>query len=260
MNSESNNIRRLEEIALNAFPAISTEFYDGWILRYSNGYTFRGNSVNPLYKSEIDLKNKIEYCERKYCDKNLPCVFKMTDAVDSNLDKLLADRGYTVEKAADIMECCTKDFVNLNEELDVNINIEMTDSWLNNFLILNGTIDKKTKNTASGMLKNIQNKIFCASIIKDNKMVACGLGVLEDCKIGLYDIRVLEEYRRKGLAFKLCSRIIQEGIKAGAHSAYLQVASTNSGAIKLYEKLGFTKTYTYWYRVKKDKNYNGKTD
>lgn len=51
MNNQKNEILRFEELALNALPAILTEFYDGWILRYSNGYTFRGNSINPLYKS-----------------------------------------------------------------------------------------------------------------------------------------------------------------------------------------------------------------
>ena len=42
-------ILQIEELSINAFPAILTELYDGWILRYSNGYTYRGNSVNPLY-------------------------------------------------------------------------------------------------------------------------------------------------------------------------------------------------------------------
>lgn len=59
-----NLIKELEEIAMNAFPAIQTELYDGWILRYSNGYTFRGNSVNPIYDSNKDIEYKIDECER----------------------------------------------------------------------------------------------------------------------------------------------------------------------------------------------------
>lgn len=282
MNSRSNKILRLEEIALNAFPAVLTEFYDGWILRYSNGYTFRGNSVNPIYNSKIEFDKKVEYCEKKYFEKKLPCVFKMTEAVSEDLDKVLADRGYTIEKSADIMEYYIEkvdysshssnnysndshnnsngnlsDNLNHEEEIhdlkrlsDVKIDYEMTDEWLDNFLILNGTTDEITKDTAKSMLKNIPNKVFCASIIKDGKMAACGLGVYEEGRVGLYDIRVLEEYRRRGLATQLCSKIIYEGMKSGAESAYLQVASVNEGAIKLYDALGFTRTYTYWYRVK----------
>jgi hypothetical protein len=61
-----NKILRFEELSINAFPAILTELYDGWVLRYSNGYTYRGNSINPLYSSAIDLKDKIKYCEDKF--------------------------------------------------------------------------------------------------------------------------------------------------------------------------------------------------
>lgn len=102
MNKE---ILRIEELSINAFPAISTELYDGWILRYSDGYTYRGNSINPLYSSTIDLENKIEYCEYKYFEKGLPCVYKMTENADEGLDSSLEKRGYTIEKSADIMVC-----------------------------------------------------------------------------------------------------------------------------------------------------------
>ena len=272
MNNEKDNILRYEELALNAFPAILTEFYDGWVLRYSNGYTFRGNSINPLYKSNINLDEKISYCESKFASKKLPCVFKMTEAVEDELDKLLEKKGYTIEKNADIMVHCLKNYnakhienYNMIESkslnnINVHIEYEMTDEWLNQFLILNGTTDHKTKETAKKMLSSIKNKVFCASINLNDEMAACGLGVLEDGKVGLYDIRVLEEYRRKGLATVLCTKIIEAGIDEGAVSAYLQVASANYGAIRLYENLGFSKLYTYWYRVKKDENYNGKTE
>lgn len=241
MNSKSNNIIRLEEIALNAFPAITTEFYDGWILRYSNGYTFRGNSVNPIYNSQIELEEKVTYCENKFFEKKLPCVFKMTEAVEPDLDKVLADKGYEIQKSADIMECFDEDMLNKKAGDNVIVDYNMTDKWLDNFLVLNGTTNDVTKETAKNMLKNIANKVFCASIIEDGKMAACGLGVLEDGKVGLYDIRVLDQYRRRGLATNLCQRIIEEGVKQGAKSAYLQVASNNTGAIKLYEGLGFKK-------------------
>ena len=53
---QRNLIVMYEEIAMNAFPALLSEIYDGWILRYSDGYTYRGNSVNPIYKSTLNLE------------------------------------------------------------------------------------------------------------------------------------------------------------------------------------------------------------
>lgn len=242
-------ILQMEELSINAFPAILTELYDGWILRYSNGYTYRGNSVNPLYPSTINLADKIKYCEDKYFKKGLPCVFKMTENVDKTLDISLENQGYAIEKSADIMECKIDKYIKLEVE-DVKISTDMTNEWLDGFLKLNGATKENIKSTAKIMLFNIKNPVFCASVYKDKMMIACGLGVLENGKIGLYDILVLENYRRNGLGKKICKAIINGGSKNGADSAYLQVASLNEKAINLYNSLGFKKVYTYWYRVK----------
>lgn len=242
-------ILQLEELAINAFPAILTELYDGWILRYSKGYTYRGNSINPLYSSTIDLKDKIKYCESKYFGNGLPCVYKMTENVDRALDISLENQGYTIEKSADIMNFKIDKDVKLQVE-EVKISMDMTNEWLEGFLDLNGTTKESIKSIAITILSNIKNPVFCASINEGGLMIACGLGVLENGKIGLYDIHVMEQYRRKGLGTKICKAIINEGIKNDANSAYLQVASLNKKAIQLYSSLGFEKVYTYWYRVK----------
>ena len=59
-------IRFLEEIASNGHVALNTMQYDGWILRFSNGYTGRANSVSVLYPSEKDMAGKVAYCEKCY--------------------------------------------------------------------------------------------------------------------------------------------------------------------------------------------------
>jgi len=55
----NNKIQLYEELSLNAHPSLQTQVYDGWILRYANGYTSRANSINPLYQSTLDLQEKI---------------------------------------------------------------------------------------------------------------------------------------------------------------------------------------------------------
>ncbi len=244
-----NKVLRIEEISANAFPAILTELYDGWILRYSNGYTYRGNSVIPLYSSAIDLNEKINVCENKFFQKGLPCIFKMTGCFEAGLDTLLERRQYVVKKKAHIMEASLTNMPNY--ELDrVAIDYSANEKWLDDFVIINGTEREPVKSTVKTLIKSIANPVFCASFYQDNKMAACGLGVLEHGYVGLFDIRVHEQFRKQGLGTMICGKIIQEGYKKGAHSAYLQVAETNDIAIKMYEKLGFKMLYTYWYRVK----------
>lgn len=255
----NNKILQIEELSINAFPAILTELYDGWVLRYSNGYTYRGNSINPLYLSTVEIKDKIKYCESKYFEKGLPCVYKMTENVDTELDISLEEQGYTIEKCADIMDFKIDKEIKYQAN-EVSISRDITNEWLNGFLNLNGTTKEIMKSTAKTMLSNIKNPVFCASVNDGETMIACGLGVLENGKIGLYDIHVMEEYRRKGFGNKICKSIINEGIKNSADLAYLQVTSLNEKAIKLYKSLGFEKVYTYWYRVKKSYDIRGIDD
>ena len=50
---------RIEEVALNAWPSMQHMLYDGWLLRFSNGYTKRANSVNILYAGALAYANAV---------------------------------------------------------------------------------------------------------------------------------------------------------------------------------------------------------
>jgi len=52
-------IRRLEEIQMNALPSLQIILYDGWVIRFADGFTGRANSVNPVYYSSVDIAEKI---------------------------------------------------------------------------------------------------------------------------------------------------------------------------------------------------------
>lgn len=56
--------------------------------------------------------------------------------------------------------------------------------------------------------------------------------------------------RRKGLGKALVEGLLLQANRFGAERAYLQVVDSNVGAKKLYSSIGFTPSYTYWYRQK----------
>src|SRR5689334_9139246 len=88
-------IIQYESAAAEAMPALTTRFYDGWLLRFTNGYTRRGNSIYPLYTSSLELDEKIKYCESLYLRQHLPVIFKLTEASQpANLEMRLTDQGY----------------------------------------------------------------------------------------------------------------------------------------------------------------------
>jgi ribosomal protein S18 acetylase RimI-like enzyme len=77
---------------------------------------------------------------------------------------------------------------------------------------------------------------------------AAGLGVVDRCWLGLFEIVVEPSQRRRGYGRAITSMLMDWGAGRGARGAYLQVVAANAAAIALYESLGFRYAYTYWYR------------
>src|SRR2546423_2324301 len=91
----AHDIRRLEELTLNAWPSLRQIVHDGWVLRFSEGYTGRANSVQPIYDGALTLDEKIHVCEQQYGRLGMPTLFKLTDAArPQGLDEALQSRGY----------------------------------------------------------------------------------------------------------------------------------------------------------------------
>ena len=81
-------VRFFEELASNGHVALNVMQYDGWLLRFSNGYTGRANSVSCIYPSKLPLEEKVAYCEECYAKQGLPANFKLTE-YDTELSDFL---------------------------------------------------------------------------------------------------------------------------------------------------------------------------
>jgi len=242
-------IKRFEEISMNAWPALQTVLYDGWVLRFADGYTRRANSVNPIYASAIDVNSKIPYCENIYKQQGLRTIFKMTeDVYPPDLDSVLEDRGYAREAETSV-QTLTLDSVKPNTDVRVEIGESVDDAWLDAFFRMNSA-DTKHRNTLRSMLeRNIQGR--CLARVRDGStIVACGIGVREEKTIGLFDIIVDRSLRGRGLGRTVTEGILAWAKDAGLEISYLQVMIDNTVARELYRKLGFREIYRYWYRVR----------
>ena len=244
-----NSIRYLEELSFNAHPSLQTQYYDGWVLRFANGYSSRANSVNAIYPSTIDLKEKIEGCEKRYFKHYLPCIFKLTDENAQMLDEILKERGYEIVTPTDvmIMDLSDSDFLSG----DGIITEHVTDEWLDTYFTLEKYTEPGTCDTITQIRRMIQNETLYCIIKKDGKNVACASAVIENGYVYIANVIVDEMYRGQGYGRQLCEILLAQAKKKGGHTAYLQVIQTNRIARNLYEKLGYIKLYSYWYRVKK---------
>jgi N-acetylglutamate synthase len=244
-------ITKIEELSMNAFPALSTVLLNGWVLRFANGYAKRANSVNPIYKCNNDLVNNIELCEKMYKSKGIDTVFKLTENDDSyKIDEILKKRGYSYEAKTNVM---LKDIGNLEatdkENRNVVIYKEINEKWFEAFTRIN-KINPNNTQTLKLMLNRIIPEVYCAGIIEEEEIIAVGLGVAQGEYVGMYDICVQEDKRRRGLGTRIMKSLINEASRDGYKYSYLQVVDANEAAKLLYQGLGYQKQYSYWYRVK----------
>jgi ribosomal protein S18 acetylase RimI-like enzyme len=242
-------IKQFEQISMNAWPALQTMVYDGWILRFADGVTRRSNSINPIYDSNLDIEQKIKFCEKIYIENKLPVMFKMTPMVfPSDLDLILERRGYIFDAETSLQTLLLNRLNSFNSNL-IKITEEYNRDWLSRLIEFNGYAGDKLMIYQS-ILKQIKLKQGYLDLIVDKKFCGCGLGVIEDTFLGLFDIVVDSRYRNRGLGKLIVESLIAWGKQNGATTAYLQVMVDNLAALHLYEKIGFEEKYKYWYRIK----------
>ena len=127
----------LEEAALNGLPALKTEFYDGWIVRMSGGYSRRANCVVPLYGSTTPLQEKLVHCEAAYARASLPCLCKIVPACQpGNLDETLAQLQYA--RDADTLVQTKRLEARSASSSAITLDECATDEWLETWRRLSG--------------------------------------------------------------------------------------------------------------------------
>jgi len=241
-------IRTYEELSMNAHPALQTQMYDGWVLRFANGYTNRANSVNPLYPSTIEVSSKIDECEKRYGAQGLPAIFKLNEGSDPYIDRLLETRGYDLTKRTTVMSLDLRSGEYATD--DCLMADHADDQWIESFLRFSRLTDPTTQTTARSIFANVRSPMVCGRVVVDGITVACGEAVIERGHAGLQNIVVDESYRGKGYGRRICESLLAYAKGMGAHIAYLQVMPVNAAAANLYARLGFGAEYAQWYRVK----------
>ena len=283
------DIKTIEDLSLNAWPSHQMQLYDGWILRFSYFYTHRTNCVEQFGSSVLPLEEKIPYCEGIYRRWKSPCIFKITPLSDPHLDGLLEARGYGIQNKTHMMcmelgelpeekmigaaqtraevsgtaddggrttEAGAKTAVSNRKRFttirsgDMTVRDRIPDEWIDALFTIKGDATVTHLKIVPSMYAAIPKDVRCIYIRDEEKIVATGLGILDRDYIGVYAINVDAGHRRQGLARKIVKTLLEEGKKAGARRAYLQVVADNDPAIRLYEDLGFSPAYTYWFRVK----------
>ena len=80
---------------------------------------------------------------------------------------------------------------------------------------------------------------FVVRVAEHGVIAYCSFWLLFD-ELHLNNLAVQPAWRRQGAATALLTELFREGARLGAHRATLEVRPSNTAALRLYERLGFT--------------------
>jgi ribosomal protein S18 acetylase RimI-like enzyme len=251
-------IKRLQEILMNSWPAHHYYFLNGWILRFTNGVTARANSVFPLnYTGDSSTIDKdIKSVEKAYQAHNLQPIFTISDFFEpTNLDTKLLEHGYRQ------LGCITYTMItsvqnlkneSINKDFTYDLRAQRVKEF-SNFLASHSKRDQEAQNVLDALANRIIVPQKCFLMAKyENKTVGTLMGILVPYGfLYIADMLVDPDFRRRTIATSMFFTIIKEwGIANGVNKIWLQVESENNEAVNLYAKLGLRRAYSYYYLTK----------
>ncbi|MFC4279088.1 GNAT family N-acetyltransferase [Achromobacter aloeverae] len=240
---------RMEEAALNATVVREQMLYDGWLMRWANAKARRARSINPIAAPLIDIEEKLAFCRAHYQRVGRPLIFRINSAcADAGLDARLAQRGYarideTLVMAVELPASRPSTAPVLRYETGTP----------EQFAEVTGALrDYGAEHVREHRQRLSDIAVPSARVLArdaDGRIVGAGLAVMDGGLVGVFDVVVVPEARRRGYGRALVEHLLAQGVTHGARHAYLQVESGNEAARKLYGAMGFAERYRYWYRA-----------
>jgi N-acetylglutamate synthase len=256
----------LELAADEAWPAPVRARLGDWLLRDADGWTGRANSALPVGDPDRPLPAAVDAVERWYAGHGRPAMVNtplpLAAPVGSELDR----RGWgsrppvlvqtaplaTLSAATPPDEGSAPDNPGDPPGRDGSAGpvVELTATPSTDWLAVAAGRKGGLPDAARHVLTAVDQIRFAHAYL-DGALVGIGRGTVtgQGRWLGLCLIEVLPAARRQGLAVRLIRALADWAADTGATDAFLQVEQSNTGAVALYRKLGFTTHHTYLTRV-----------
>jgi ribosomal protein S18 acetylase RimI-like enzyme len=238
-------VRRLEDRAFRGWPALETRDVAGWRLRFAGGYTKRANSISALTPVAETGEATCASLETAYRERGQRPVWRLTPLAPPAIGALLAAPAYaTIERSLVQRAALDGRFA---AHPEVRIEPRPSARWLEVFAN-HSPVAPEHRATMQRMLAAMPRAGF-ALVERAGVPMAMAIGVLDGDHMGLFDVLVLPQARRQGLARRVTESLYAWAWQEGARFAYLQVVATNLAALPLYAAQGFRTVYAYEYRI-----------
>jgi N-acetylglutamate synthase len=240
-------VRLLDSLCARAWPATESQEANGWVLRAARGISLRANSVWPRdHTGGATLSERIREVEAFYEARDLPPRFQISPAsAPLELDTELERRGYVAHTSTDVMIATP---LAIAAGATVEVLAHADGDWRT--VMLDSAADPADARGRLAIVDAIPLPRRHALARVDGEPAAIGLGTLEQGHLGLFAMRTLPRFRRRGLARAVVAALLAWAVEENAHAAFLQVETDNDAAIALYRGVGFSRLYGYRYYCK----------
>lgn len=247
------NIIKIEQASRFSWPALEEQELPIGIFRYTAEANHCSSSLEPNLEIRIDPDELIAQTEVFFAEKNLPPTVRLREGSPqiSSLDQSLSLAGYDLDAHFSVMVLSLDPYeAESHSGADKDWHYSHLNDWVRAWHCLRKR-DQRLSLIHRVSLARVTDPC-CFLLFQDHlsRPVASGFAVLYKGALGIHGIATSKQSRRKGYATRAVNQLLQWGKRNGAEWAYLHVDSLNIAAFNLYTKLGFSKMYKYWYRVR----------
>jgi ribosomal protein S18 acetylase RimI-like enzyme len=232
--------------SLADWPPLETERLGGWLLRASGGFSARGNSALVAGDPGLPLAEALDRVVGFYARRDLPAWSQVV--VGSPEADAFAAAGWTTARAGEADTCFQMASVAqasravrrslrgspAGDGVDCTLSDRLPQSWLSHDERLRAYVD-----VARPVLEGPEQVGFLTVREAPDEVVAAGRVSTDGDWAGITDVWVAPARRRQGLALLVMRELLEWSAERGATTAYLSVLGDNTGALALYDRLGF---------------------
>lgn len=264
----------LELAADEAWPAPVRGRLGDWRLRWADGWTGRANSALPVGDPDRPLPAALDAVQRWYAERGGTALVNTPLPLAAPVGAELDARGWTARPPVLVQTVPLRalaappdaGLADTPPDADtptagpdgppplagpdgtppVTLAGAPADDWLAIAAGRKGGLPDAARHVLTAV-----GRVRFAELRIDGRLLAVGRGTVtgEGRWLGVSLLEVLPEARRRGFAVAVVRALARWGADEGATRAFLQVEQSNTGAVELYRRLGFTTHHTYLTRV-----------
>lgn len=236
------DVAQLPLVAALGRPAAETSYVGEWLLRASDGWTGRANSVLPAGDPGRPADEALRAAVEFYADRGLPALAQVV--LGGEAEGLFRAAGWDEARPDDLDTAvlhASLDLLNGEPGAEVAVAGAPDDEWYD-VAFGGGTPPAVARVVLTGA-----PVAGFASIRQGGRVVAVARGAITGHWLGVDSVAVDPGYRRRGLGTAVVRGLARWAGGQGARRSYLEVELGNGAALAAYTGLGYAEAYRYRY-------------